>query len=93
MKLSKIKNLIENSLKQLNEQQSTQNMQPGQQITITCPGGFDTALTNAQGGVTTPASSQMVGFMGATQVTLGCSGLNTNSPGGPNFIPKVPKRR
>ena len=90
MKLSKIKSLIENSIKeiklknQLNEQGGA--MQPGQQMTITCPGGFSTGL--GSGG-------QQVGnnILGSTQITLGCSELNPNSPGGPNFIPKVPKRR
>ena len=86
MKLSKIKNLIENSLKQLNEQQSTQNMQPGQQITITCPGGFDTVLGNSQN-----TQVGMTNFSGATQLTIGGSGFNP-SPGGPNFISKIPKR-
>ena len=91
MKLSKIKSLIENSIKeiklknQLNEQGGA--MQPGQQMTITCPGGFDTVLGNSQN-----TQVGMTNFSGATQLTIGCSGFNPNSPGGPNFISKIPKR-
>lgn len=89
MKLSKLKSLIENSIKeikskkQLNEQGGA--MQPGQQMVITCPGGFSN--------VTSTGGQQGNTMLGSTQITLGCSGLNPNSPGGPNFIPKVPKRR